>query len=182
MKKNNFVLKYLYWDLIEKNGRFSIIQFFLINIPNQFGSELRKIFYRKYFKKMGNDVYIFPDVRIRNPGLLSVGDNSRIGEKVMIQAAGQVEIGRNVLIGPDVKIWSANHNYKDHNIPIADQGYTLKKVSIADGCWLGANSFILPGVSLKEGTVVGACSVIFAEDYPPNVILGGYPARIVGHR
>nr|WP_304437690.1 DapH/DapD/GlmU-related protein [Frigoribacterium sp. Leaf44] len=52
-------------------------------------------------------------------------------------------------------------------------------VTIEDGCWIGANVTILPGVTLGRGSVVGAGSVV-TKSYPPNSKLAGSPARPMG--
>ncbi len=100
----------------------------------------------------------------------------------MIQADGVVEIGEDVLLGPGVKIWSANHGFSDPSKPIQDQPYERKKVTIGNGCWIGANSFLMPGVNLGEGCIVSAGAVVGAKDYPPYKIIAGNPARIIGAR
>ena len=51
-------------------------------------------------------------------------------------------------------------------------------IVIGDGCWVGACSVILGGVTLGDGCVVGAGALVLAGNYPPNVLLAGVPAKI----
>jgi acetyltransferase-like isoleucine patch superfamily enzyme len=100
----------------------------------------------------------------------------------MIQAGGIIEVGEDVLIGPGAKIWSANHGFSDPSTPIQDQEYENKKVIIGNGCWIGANAFLMPGVNLGEGCIVSAGAIVGAKNYPPYKIIAGNPARVIGTR
>ncbi len=176
------LLRYLYWDMSTRSGRYHNLQFLINNFPGTFGIKLRYKLYKKYFGSMGVNVTIHPGARVRNCQKLYVGDYAQIGECAIIQATGEVHLGNHVLLGPDVKIWSANHKFDDITVPIIDQGYENKKVVVSDGCWIGANSFIMPGVTLGKGVVVSAGAVVGAKNYPPYKILAGNPARIIGTR
>lgn len=166
----------------KSSGRYQLLQAFLKDIPGAYGREIRIKAYRKHFGKCGKDIVIHMDARIRNINSLYMGDRARIGECVMIQAAGVVEIGDDVLIGPGSKIWSANHKFDDLNAPIQDQDFEYKKVTIGNGCWIGANAFLMPGVTLGEGCIVSAGAIVGAKEYPAYKIIAGNPARVIGAR
>ena len=55
---------------------------------------------------------------------------------------------------------------------------TSKPVNIEDSVWIGANSIVLPGVTIGRGSVVSANSVV-VKDVPPMVVVGGNPAKII---
>lgn len=55
---------------------------------------------------------------------------------------------------------------------------TFRPVKIGDRCWIGCNSIILKGVTLGEGAVVAAGSVV-TKDVPPRTLVGGNPARVL---
>jgi maltose O-acetyltransferase len=176
------LLKQLYWDLKRRSGRYQFLQAILIGVPGKFGQEIRWYFYRKYFGRTGGKPVIHQDVRIRNIQNLYLGKNVRIGESNVIQAAGGVELGNNVLLGPGVKIWTANHKFDDPTKPISEQGYEYKKVVIGDDVWIGANAFIMPGANIGNGVIISAGAVVGGKAIPPNKILAGNPARIIGSR
>lgn len=176
------ILKLFYWALRTRPGRYEFMQWWLKDIPGLYGREIRRMAYRKHFGKMGDGVVIHVDFRTRNSIRLFVGDRSHLGESVIIQADGVVEIGNDVLLGPGVKIWSANHGFSDLTKPINEQPYEKKKVTIGDGCWIGANAFLMPGVNLGEGCIVSAGAVVGAKDYPAYKIIAGNPARVIGTR
>lgn len=176
------ILRLFYWSIRTKSGRFGLLQFLLRDIPRDYGSEIRRRVYRRYFGKMGEGVFIREDARIVNADKLFVGDHSHIGISNMIQAGGGIEIGDYVVLGPGVKIWSINHKFDDLTRPVMDQGYEFKKVVIGNHCWIGANVFIMPGANLGEGTIVSAGSVVGGKVVPPYKILAGNPARVIGSR
>ncbi|WP_281269179.1 DapH/DapD/GlmU-related protein [Thiocapsa rosea] len=51
-------------------------------------------------------------------------------------------------------------------------------IEVGDGAWIGAGAMLLPGVSIGDGCVVAAATVVLKGHYPPNVLLAGNPARI----
>lgn len=166
----------------KKSGRWALCQFFLNNIPGEYGIEIRRRFYRKYFGHLGKGVYIRQEVRIVNIDKLYVGDHTHIGVANMLQAGGGIELGNHVVLGPGVRIWSMNHKFDDLEKPIMEQGYEHKKVVIGDHCWIGAGVFIMPGAVLGEGVIVSAGSVVGGKAVPPYKILAGNPARVIGTR
>lgn len=108
---------------------------------------------------------------------VSLGDNSGIGINANI--AGAVKIGDNVMMGPNCTIYSRNHAFDDINIPMIQQGYSEEKpVIIEDDVWIGGNVTILPGVTIKTGSIIGACSVV-TKDVEAYSIVAGNPAKVV---
>ncbi|XNS81284.1 acyltransferase [Vibrio cyclitrophicus] len=108
---------------------------------------------------------------------LTVPDNSKI--KIgftggcYIQTIGNVKVGENVIIGMGSKIISANHdpqNFNNHN---------NSHVHIGSDVWIGANSVILPGVSIADGVIVGAGSVVAKSILEPRCVVVGNPAKII---
>ena len=178
MSQYLYPLKLLKWQLQSRYGRFEILCWLLASIPGEFGIYVRRKALSKYFKKVGTNLRIFPNLRVRNPQLLSLGDNVSLGNDCFIQAAGEVDISDNVVLGPGVKIWSANHVY-GKGMPVTSHEYEFKRVEIKRNVWLAANAFIMPGCELGEGTIVSAGSVVGAKKYPPHCVIAGNPARII---
>ena len=110
---------------------------------------------------------------------LSIGDKSYLGSHIQINAFGNVKIGENVLIADRVFISDADHKYKNKDMPIKDQGDEYKgAVNIKDGCWLGINSVIMPGVTIGKNAIVTANSVVL-KDVDDYSIVGGNPAKVI---
>ena len=85
------------------------------------------------------------------------------------------------MIAPGVYILDVDHKFESVQIPIRDQGYELEAVVIGNDVWIGGGSFILKGVTIGDGAIVAANSVV-NNDVAPYSIVGGTPARRIGSR
>jgi len=172
--------KEIWWDI--KGHRFFYWQGLYSLIPSLIGRKLRYRLYRKSFKSLGEGTHFHEGVYVRNPQKLSVGKHCHIGYQVRIQAGGGVSLADNVIVAPGVSIWSSNHIFADHEIPIKDQGHEFKEVIIGEDCWLGSNAFIMPGTEMGRGCIVSAGAVVGGKKYKDYSILAGNPARVIGFR
>jgi maltose O-acetyltransferase len=107
-----------------------------------------------------------------------VGRNCRIEIRVRLHQAHLVEIGDHVFIGAgallhtyDLGSWIAREEIPDLTI--------TGKIIIEDNCMIGANSQLLPNIRIGQNSIVGAGSVVIS-DVPPNSIVMGVPARVIG--
>ena len=111
-------------------------------------------------------------------GILKIGDNSNISNNTILDLSNDVIIGNSVAIANNCFIFSHNHDYTNKDVPSWKGGLILKPVKIEDGCWIGANSKILPGVTIGRRSVVAAGSVV-TKNVPENTIVAGNPAKIL---
>jgi acetyltransferase-like isoleucine patch superfamily enzyme len=113
------------------------------------------------------------------PGRLAISAGVRIGMGANLRAAGgSIEIGRDTQIGQHVSLIASNHliDRADGRMH-ADRWDPVKTgVNIGPSCWLGAGAIVLPGVSLAEGAVIGAGSIV-TRSVPARQIWRGNPAR-----
>lgn len=112
---------------------------------------------------------------------LTIGNNVGINSYCFIGVRGEVVIGDNVIFGPRVTILSEQHNYKNLDIPIKNQGEERFKTIIKDNVWIGAGAIIMPGVIIEKGTVVGSGAVV-TKDTEVNSIVVGVPAKKIKSR
>lgn len=105
-----------------------------------------------------------------------IGDGSFVNVGCWFEGSGQVDIGRDVFLGPQVMIITSAHDIDPDGSVLRMP--TAGKVRIGDRCWLGARAMIMPGVSIGEGTVIGAGSVV-TKDCEPGALYVGVPARRV---
>ncbi len=176
------LLKLIYWDLNSGGMRDQYVAFLIRNIPGSFGMMIRRMWYSKRFKKCGTNLNVLEGTHIINPQNIECGDNVSIGVCNYLQAGGGIILESDVMLGPYVKIWTQNHNYRRYDIPVHSQGYTYNPVIIRHDVWIGANAFIMPGTEIGAKSIVSACSVVGAKEYPAGSILAGYPARRIGER
>lgn len=112
---------------------------------------------------------------------LVIGDGTTFGGDCFFGAAGGIQIGNDVMAGQFVRFHSENHNYKDLDVLIKDQGVTHKGIQIGNNCWIGAGAVFLDGAKLGDGCVVAANAVV-TKQFPDNCVIGGVPAKIISTR
>lgn len=110
-----------------------------------------------------------------------IGDRTTFGESCFFGAAGGVIVGDDVMAGQFIRFHSENHNYKDLNIPIREQGVNHKGIVVGNNCWIGSGAVFLDGAKIGNGCVVAANAVV-TKPFPDNSIIGGVPATIIGSR
>jgi len=98
----------------------------------------------------------------------------------LIAAADSVTIGDDTLIGEYVSIRDANHGTSAAAL-IRSQPLESKPISIGRNVWIGRGCCILKGVTIGDGAVIAANTVV-THDVQPNTIHAGVPAREIGKR
>ena len=119
---------------------------------------------------------------LQSPFFCDYGYNIHVGDRIEINFdcvfldVCEIRFGDNCLVGPGVHIYTASH-------PVSVSGRARgvefgKPVRIGNNVWLGGRAVILPGVTIGDGSIVGAGAVV-TKDVPDNVIVAGNPARIL---
>ncbi len=138
--------------------------------------------------EIGDGVSVGPrSIISTNSGVVKIGSRTSFFSDCLI--SGAVTIGNDCLFANNVTVLSGSHQIRgggtireNDTAHMRSPAYRpFDPISIGDDSWLGANSVILPGVSLGKGTVVGANAVV-TKSFPDYAILGGVPARIIGSR
>jgi acetyltransferase-like isoleucine patch superfamily enzyme len=104
-----------------------------------------------------------------------------VGPYTVIYGHGGVEIGTHTLISPQVTIVSSNHRVGRQEEVIMKAGNELLPTKIGRDVWIGANAVILGGVTVGDGAVVAAGSVV-SRDVEAGYIVAGNPAVAVKKR
>ena len=110
-------------------------------------------------------------------GKVSIGEGSWLSPGVVLytNVASSIVIGKNCDIGPECLIVLGGHLIGSGNRR-AGTG-TSGSVSIENGCWIGARSVILGGVTIGEGSVVAAGSVV-TKNVLKDCLVAGVPAKV----
>lgn len=142
---------------------------------------------------IGNHTHIRGHLQVfAQGGNIAIGDFCYVGELSKIWSAGHIKIGNHVLISHNVNIHdNISHpiesskriedferiiGYKSH--ALSNFNLKPKAVTIKDKAWIGFNTIILKGVTIGEGAIVGAGSVV-TKDVPDWTIVAGNPAKII---
>lgn len=106
---------------------------------------------------------------------ITIGSNTHIGRCVTISSKNKISIGSGCLFSFNVTLLDHGHEFKLNFSPI-ELGLTEgKEITIGNNCFIGAHTFILPGVSLGDNCIVGANSVV-TRSFPAGTIIAGSPA------
>lgn len=166
--KPGSMLKRIIWYVINS------IFFKSYIIPKPYGL---KVYILKIFgTSVGRNIIIKPNVNIKYPWFLEIGNNSQIGEEVWIDNFIKVKIGNNVCISQGAYIMTGNHNYKKETFDLV-----IKPIIIEDGVWIGAKTVICPGVTLRTHSVITVGSIV-TGDTEPYTVYQGVPAKPIRKR
>lgn len=96
--------------------------------------------------------------------------------------APMVRIGRYTMLAPEVTIVGDDHRWDLVGVPIQFAGRPRQQETmIGRDVWIGQGALILRGVTIGDGAVVGARSVV-THDVPPYAVVAGTPARLIRER
>ena len=114
--------------------------------------------------------------RLKKRGLV-IGNRVNLQQGVVLDPSHcwHIQIGDDVIMAPNVHILAHDASTKNH-IGLTKIG----NVIVGNSVFIGANSVVLPGVTIGENTVIGACSLV-SKDIPANVVATGNPIRVVSH-
>lgn len=106
---------------------------------------------------------------------IHVGENFHADYNCTMLDVAEIRIGKNCLIGPDVSIYTAGHRIQPEGRTLDGYG---SPIHIGDDVWIGGHSTILPGITIGNGSVIGAGSVV-TKDIPANVVAVGNPCKVI---
>ena len=115
---------------------------------------LKRFLLRLFGARLGRGVIIKPGVSIKYPWLLTVGENTWIGEQVWIDNLAQVSIGNNVCLSQGALLLCGNHDYTKESFDLS-----VKPIELEDGVWIGAKALVCPGTICKSHAVLTVQSV-----------------------
>ena len=135
---------------------------------------IRKFFYKLAGMKIGGVLHMW--ARFFNPGGISIGEDTIVGDHAFLDGRAPIKIGDHVDIASEVMIYNS-----EHDLTAEDFVATLAPVEIGDYVFIGPRAIILPGVKIGRGAVVAAGAVV-TKDVPEFAIVGGVPAKVIGER
>jgi putative colanic acid biosynthesis acetyltransferase WcaF len=131
----------------------------------------RRFLLRCFGAKIGRRVHVYSSATIYFPWNLEAGDDSAIGEGVLVYNLGRVTLGERVTISHRAHLCAGTHDHTKPDFPLL-----RPPITIGSEAWICADAFVGPGVTVGEGAIVGARAVAM-KDVKPRVIVIGNPAR-----
>lgn len=131
---------------------------------------------------IGNNVRIDRGVRllVTNRSKIGLADGVRIGLYSVLNAGESITVGKNALISGFVYLQTSMHAH-GKGLSIQEQGFSHAPIVLEDDTWLGAHVVVLPGCTIKEGSIVGSNAVV-TKSIEKGKIYGGVPAKILNER
>ena len=112
-------------------------------------------------------------------GNVKVGAKTWIGPFVVLDGTGGLEIGSHCSISAGAQIYS--HDSVDWATSGGSEPYKYEQTKIGNNCYIGPNTIVSKGVSIGDGSIVGANSLVL-DDMPPNSKAAGNPCRIMNSK
>lgn len=146
----------------------------------RFGRKIKRFYLIKKYrlKSVHSTFYLAGHSKISKD--FKAGAYSYVGPNCLIYP--RVELGPFSMIANDVSIIGGDHRYNVPGRPIIFSGREeLSKTVIGRDCWIGAHSILLTGITVGDGSIIAAGSVV-TKDVEPYSIVGGVPAKKIKER
>ncbi len=131
---------------------------------------------RLFGAKVGKGVHIYPNVKIWAPWNIDLKDKCGIANGVILYSQGKITIGRKAVISQGVHLCAGTHDYTVNGFPLITM-----PITIGDEVWVAAEAFVHPGVTINEGSVIGARAVV-GKDMPAWMVCAGHPCAPIKER
>jgi acetyltransferase-like isoleucine patch superfamily enzyme len=182
-------------DLVALYGRF-------VQGETPFDAMMRRVLWHALARRVGSGLRVGRGVHFTHIETFEIGDGVFIGEQAIIQGRfdGTCIVGdrcwigpqsfldaRNLVLedhvgwGPGARVLGSEHTGYPHTVPIIQTELDIRPVRIGAGADIGVNAVILPGITVGNGAIVGAGSVV-THDVPPFAVVAGAPARLLRYR
>lgn len=136
----------------------------------------RRFLLRAFGARIGAGCRIAPSCRVWAPWNLAMGEFSALGDGVDCYSMGRITIGSKVAVSQRSFLCAGSHDIRSLSRPLV-----TGPIAIEDHVWIAAESFVHPNVSIREGAVVGARSVV-TQDLPAWSVCVGHPCRKIKDR
>ena len=162
-------------ELMKEEGKYLDMEFEYNHLPPSKGEE-KKALLKKMFGKIGESSYIETPFYANWGGKnVYMGDHVYANFNLVLVDDAVIEIGDHVMIGPNVVLCTGTHPVSPRLR--AKEAQYNKRVKVGSGVWIGANTMVMPGVTIGENSIIGAGSVV-TKDIPANVIAFGIPWKV----
>lgn len=133
-----------------------------------------RIFWLKTFgAKIIGRPFVHQRARIQIPWNLTLRHRATLGDRANAYSLGKIDIGENAVIAQEVYLCTGTHAFESSIMNLV-----TAPIVIGKNCFIGARTFVMPGVSVGDSTVIGACSVV-TKNIAGHVVCAGNPCRVL---
>jgi putative colanic acid biosynthesis acetyltransferase WcaF len=120
--------------------------------------------------------FVHQRARVEIPWNLTLHDRACLGDRANAYSLGRIEIGPRATVAQEAYLSAGTHDFARSEMPLL-----TAKITIGQDVFIGARAFIMPGITIGNGSVIGACSVV-TRNVPDNSVAAGNPCRVIGPR
>lgn len=131
---------------------------------------------RLFGSKISGTPFVHSNARIEIPWHLTMKDRACLGKQANAYSLGKIELQEGSTISQEVYLCTGSHDFKSPSFQLI-----TNKITVEKNVFIGVRSLVLPGVTIGQGAVIGAMSVV-SKDIPKNKIFAGNPAKAIGDR
>lgn len=136
----------------------------------------RALLLRLFGARLGRGVRVHASARVWLPGNLELGDHVLIGPGANLYNQGRIGIGAHSVISQRAHLCASSHDLADPHFQLV-----VRPIAVGTRCWIAAEAFVGPGVTVGDRAVLGARAALFDDAAADGVYLGN-PAKLVGQR
>jgi putative colanic acid biosynthesis acetyltransferase WcaF len=133
----------------------------------------RLIWLKIFGAKIEGIPFVHQRARIQIPWNLTLHDRSCLGDRANLYTLGEIEIGARAIVAQEAYLCTGTHDLTVAHVPLQ-----VAKITVGDDTFVGARAFVLPGISIGTGAIIGACSVV-TKNVPAKTLVAGNPARCI---
>ena len=132
---------------------------------------LRLLVLRAFGATIHGQPFVHQRARIEHPWNLTLHHKACLGDRSHVYCLGKVVIHHSACVAQEAYLCTGTHDFSESHWPLQ-----TAPITIGAHAFIGARAFLLPGISVGEGAIVGACSVVTRAVAPAEVVVGN-PAR-----
>jgi putative colanic acid biosynthesis acetyltransferase WcaF len=126
---------------------------------------------RQFGATIHGQPFVHQRARIEHPWNLTLHSKSCLGDRAHAYCLAAVEISAGACVAQEAYLCTGTHDFRLTHRPLQ-----TAPIQIGANAFIGARAFLFPGVSIGDGSIVGACSVV-TRSIPPACVVVGNPAR-----
>lgn len=136
----------------------------------------RRFILRLFGARVGVGARVHGSVAIWHPRHLMLGDQALIGPRVRLYNQGSIAVGPRSVVSQGAHLCASTHDIAHPHFQLQ-----LRPIVVGTGCWIAAEAFVGPGVTVGDDAVVAARAALF-EDAAPGQVYRGNPAVAIKER
>jgi putative colanic acid biosynthesis acetyltransferase WcaF len=136
----------------------------------------RLFWLRAFGCKIEGTPFVHQRARIQIPWHVTLHDRSCVGDRTNLYSLGEIELGRGSVVAQEAYLCTGTHDFSQPDTPLL-----TGEITVGADAFVGARAFVMPGIRVGEGAVVGACSLV-STNVEPRAVVAGSPARFLRYK